>query len=413
MIFGRKSLMLCLVVLLSVVSLRAQEDRLNEIVVEEKLDAEKIVLSNAKNFMAKYKGQYASGILHYRVLSTKEKCIEFNALQGVAFVPKTSFKTKGWYWDNKSTWSYIAPLTVMRSNSYMPDGDDLEQQFVDSKDKRVGYNNKLASHGYLLYSSVQLFSPLNKKMVKYYDYEIVKQYEDKEGVIYLLIGFKTKEKMFNQGKTRIHGSGIVLYNVSHRYPVEITMKDYIDLYSNNIRADSSDFKGLATNHNISVRFAYESGNVFLSKIKLEVEWQNEIPTKNGFLYSLCANPRRNPHKYNLRQTEYFEYTDHMVLEKEMVDKIKRFIYEERTQFTSFYCAPYDSGKWENVKFEGMDINKIKGDLSIQGSFEEQAAKNALTSYEERMEGEDAKFLEFSQKYYLNAIKVNELLFDNK
>ena len=82
-------------------------------------------------------------------------------------------------------------------------------------------------------------------------------------------------------------------------------------------------------------------------------------------------------------------------------------------FTSFYCAPYDSGKWKNVKFEGMDINKIKRDLYIQVPFEEQAAKNALTSYEERMEGADAKLLEFSQKYYLNAIKASEILFDNK
>ena len=58
-------MMSCLVVLLTVVSLYAQEERLKEIVVEEKLDVEKLALNIARNFMSKYKGQYASGILHF------------------------------------------------------------------------------------------------------------------------------------------------------------------------------------------------------------------------------------------------------------------------------------------------------------------------------------------------------------
>ena len=413
MVMVRKFMMSCLVVLLTVVSLYAQEERLKEIVVEEKLDVEKLALNIARNFMSKYKGQYASGILHYRALLSKDKCIEFNALQGIAFVPKTSFRTKGWYWDNKAIWSCIAPLTVMRSNAYTPDGNVLEQQAVDSNDKRVGYNNRLASPGYQLYSSIQLFSPLNKKMVKYYDYEILKQYQNEKGEICVLIRFRTDSDPFQRGKTRLCGEGTILYNISRKYPVEIYMKDYIDLYTGFVRTMPSAFKGLSTNHNITVRFACEQDNIFLSKIKLEVEWPEETPGKKGLLYFLCKNPRRNPYKHNLRQVECFEYSDHMVLEREMAERLEHYIHKEHMNFTSFYCAPYDSGKWKNVKFEGMDINKIKRDLYIQVPFEEQAAKNALTSYEERMEGADAKLLEFSQKYYLNAIKASEILFDNK
>ena len=405
------------------IPLYAQEEKLQEIVVQSDIDANRIMRAASINFAKKYATSYASEILHYRAVYTQNRCIEFNSYQGIFLMAGHNWNSKDFYWKNSANWSRTAPLTVFRSNAYLYSNDLLathsifpESKSYNSNYYKIHYNNKLANHGYLLYRTIELFSPINKKMVKYFNFKVLKQYTDISNYQYMLIEFSTKEGEFPHN-TKLKGTGTILYNITARYPQEITISNYMDFYSSFVRTSDKYFKGLASEHNIKIRYFLQNNILYLDEIILNASWPHSSGEQSGRLYSLIDNPRRNPFKQNLSLTEVFKFNNHKTLSKRQVEILAKNFHTNSTNFTEYYCAPYIPEKWENVKFDYVNFPKIQQDLGFATPLVQQAYANALTAYEERVSLESANYihkLNFSKEYYIITQKtIFPLIYNTK
>ena len=389
-------------------TLSGQNMQLEEIRITRDLNVNKLINNIANNFKKKRVGCYASKILHYRSVYSSDKCIEFNALQGVFFVPEYNWNTNGFFWNNSSNYNRVAPLTVFRSSPLNVSGELLEINAVipknlkyDSQFYKIGFNNKIANNGWLLSRTIDLFSPLNKKMCKYFNYNILNQYTDSLGSQFILLKFSTKEGMF-PSKTKLNCTGQILYNVSQRYPVYVILDNYMDFYSNFVRAGANTFTGMASQHSMKLQYKLCGENLFLEEIFLNVNWINDKDKNASKLYTLINNPRRNPFAHSISQKEVFIFSEHTILNKDQVEELGQYFPICHMDFTEYYTAPFIEDKWKDIEFKYINFKKIVEDLNSYKPLVCQANDNALTAFEERSSKELSNWddkLRFSKEFF--------------
>ncbi|MFI3322731.1 MAG: hypothetical protein R3Y50_09435 [Rikenellaceae bacterium] len=187
----------------------------------------------------------------------------------------------------------IVMLNLMRSNPYSANGKfQLERALVQSDEstlKRgmlVGYNDVLSVVSTTYKRALEIYSPLNSKMINYYDFEIIESDKSKECTI---IHFKSKDKYFDT-KCKISGEGYLYYCNENRFIKKIVMENYIDKFSNLPRKRYiTPTSPLATNHRIEINYEIKSGTIFPVDISMNVEWQDPMVDDEFYLSNLIAD----------------------------------------------------------------------------------------------------------------------------
>lgn len=387
----------------------SQEFKLDEIQVTANWDLKKVVKKSAENFYRNYARFYACEMLHYRSVYELEKCVEFNALQGICAIGDFNRNTKGNYWDNPINWSYLAPLTVLRSNPLTSGGDLLEKQIimsnhttVDNEFFKKNYNNSLASPCNVLIKAVELFSPLNKKMIENFNYQLEDSFIGEDNHQYIKVEFCSIASDINR-KSKIRGKGIILYDITLQYPQKIEMNNYMDFYSTFSRNKTNEII-CATNHSICIEYLMKDDKIYPKGFVFNVIWPRENDIRDVEMYYIVPNARRNPFKYGLKQIEAIEFLNHRFLGEKTLDSLKQYMSCDRMGLTNYYCAPFIENKWKKIEYKYIDIGSVTKDLGGNNALMLQVKKNAFTAYEERYPAED-DYIEFSKKYFLIAHEI--------
>lgn len=388
---------------------------LEEINVSAKINPLKIMKNAANNFANKYSKNYAAQLLQYRTIACNDKYCEFSAYMGVITLLDFNQNMREFFWNNPANQIRIAPLSVLRSSAFDYNGNELELSAISSGENvlgienlNIGYNNKPMGNILDIKRSLEVYSPINPKMVANYTYKIKKMFENKKEEQFALIEFETKRECFPD-KCRLLGSGSILYNITKRSIESITMTNFVDYYSTFARRNSLIVKQ-ATYPAIKITYQNIHGNIFTKSIALSIDWRKpEHIDDNNDVYAITPNSRRNPFKYNLRETECCLFYNPVNLDKPKIEKLKKYIYNSYREPHKFYAAPYIPQVWQNITFNGINMEKVKKDLCINGiTLEQQAAANGLNGYELYLkispalsisDSEFQKYLNFSKKYH--------------
>lgn len=403
-------------------SVRAQDPKnysLQEIKVSASINPAKIMKNAAKNFAAKYSKNYAAQLLQYRSVSCNHKYCEFNAYMGVIALLDFNQNQAPLFWQNPANHIRIAPLNVLRSSAFDYNGNELELSSINTDGFNIerfstGYVNSPIGNALKIKRSLEVYSPLNPKMIANYTYKINKMFQNNKNEQLAQIEFETIRDCF-PAKCRLLGKGSILYNITKRSIESIKMDDFVDFYSTAARKDSYNGKK-ATIPSIEITYEHINGTIFTKSIALHIGWKKpDQITNDDFIYSIVNNARRNPFKYNLEETEYCLFSNPKELDKVKIEKLEGTIYKSHLEYGRFYSAPYSPELWQNIKFKGIDIEKVKKELAINGTtLQEQAAANGLNGYEiylksspnlQLSDQEYRKYLDFSKKYYLITEKT--------
>ncbi|MEF9987388.1 MAG: hypothetical protein RR735_09735 [Bacteroidales bacterium] len=389
---------------------------LTEIQVCATVDPLKIMKNAAKKFAVKYSKNSVSHILQYRTVCCNNKYCEFNAYLGVIAFLDFNQNPSPFFWNNPANNIRIAPLSVFRSSAFDYNGNELELSGINSNGNpfrlehfNLGYINKPIGNALAIKRSLEIYSPLNPKMIPYFSYIISKMFKNKEEDQFAVIEFETNKDYF-PAKCRLLGKGSILYNISKQSIESIKMSDFIDFYSTAARVDFYNGKS-ATRPSIEVVYENIDGNLFTKSIFLQINWKKpDNIGKDDFIYSIINNARRNPFKYNLAETEYCIFSNSKLLNKQKTEHIKNLIYNSYRDPGAFYTAPYIPELWRTVQFKGIPLEKIKKDLTINGkTIEQQALQNGLNGFEIHLNSSPApvmtedkiqQYLKFSKQYYI-------------
>ena len=398
------------------VVLQSKTLTLDAAVVRPSKSAEEMIKEMAASFAKRYAKDYAAKVLQVRTVECNGKYREFNGFQGIfaslnftQLPPDIDFNDKNRM--NKS------PLTVFRSDPFMAGSDEiLETQAVAlqrntdvkkrSKDAlMVKYHNCQDQSILDAKRALELYVPLNPKQLKNFSYSIDSVYTHDEERIYV-IRFKTRDAAYPK-KTKVYGQGYIHYNPSRQLPVKIVMENHQDQYKMFPRANILTLWPSATQHRLEVNYALQEGFIYTQSVSLAVNWVDPKVEKD--FYAIKIQSRRNPIKNQLREYEYYGFSEPVLLHSTQIERMKVIMpsFDNVNNIYYYgYFAPFDREKWAHIALPaGIDRSRLERELSVPGrSLYQQADANGLdTQYYSpgATEGAVARL----RRYYVDSRKI--------
>ena len=397
------------------VVLQSKTLTLDAAVVRPSKSAEEMIKEMAASFAKRYAKDYAAKVLQVRTVECNGKYREFNGFQGI-FASLNFTQSPPDIMFNDKNRTDKSPLTVFRSDPFMAGSDEvLETSSVNlqgntdikwwSKDGLMVLYHNFQDQSILdAKRTLELYAPLNSKQLKNFSYSIDSVYTHGEERIYV-IRFKTREAAYPK-KTRVFGQGYIHYNPSRQLPEKIIMENHQDVYKMFPRWKILTLWPSATQHRLEVNYALQEGFIYTQSVSLTVNWVD--PKVENDFYAIKIQSRRNPIKNQLREYEYYGFSEPVLLNSVQIERIKMVMPSSPNNNLDYhgYYASFDREKWAHIALPaGIDRSRLERELSIPGrNLYQQAEVNGLNTqyYSPRVtEGAVARL----RRYYVDARKI--------
>jgi hypothetical protein len=389
--------------------LKAQNiENLQGVTVISKINPEKLMKRAAEHFCRKKAKIFMSEVLQYRAVKSGDTYLEFNALNGIIGQPFSDMSTNKLEFDNnQGIFGFIVPINVLRSNAYGVRGEilDAEIKFNGSSKEINYYNSPMYGETYCdIKRLVELFSPLNPKMVKWYNYKIIEMYKNKSGEDIVKIYFDNKNIKNVLKHCKLISDGTIIYNISKRLITKIILNDFLDYY--NIYCYAKSISKSISSQNAVLTYIEQAGIIYPEEIILNVKWNTKQKSQNNKYYSF-VHPRKNPSKYNISLFETIRFLRHREISN-LNTKVRKALASVKAY--SYYSAPFNKEYWDSVKFNNIDIEKVKHDLNrANGSLYRQSEANSNNGYNIYIGNRDIKYDSTIQKMSTEIYKAGLLL----
>lgn len=281
------------------------QDTLHASVVRGERSARSIVKDAARDF-SKYYADYYASFLIVRTIKCNGKYREVQGATGVFasldFNQKTNIKL---YWDDRNAMGRLYVCDTFVSESLFADKNEINPVLnVRSKDigsdvdaLKVKYANNFDVSALDRKRAVEIFSPLNPKMIGGYTYKSSGTTKI-GGKNVRVIDFSSNAKELSV-KERILCSGQLFIDYDGRVQ-KIVVKDMDDRFTRYIRNFSP--MSLATPYTYTITYGEKNGKIYTESIRQELSWR--APEGGAAdLYCAEANPYRNPFK-NRVETDF-------------------------------------------------------------------------------------------------------------
>lgn len=281
------------------------QDTLHASVVRGERSARSIVKDAARDFSKNYADYYASFLI-VRTIKCNGKYREVQGATGVFasldFNQKTNIKL---YWDDRNAMGRLYVCDTFVSESLFADKNEINPVLnVRSKDIgsdvdafKVNYANNFDVSALDRKRAVEIFSPLNPKMIGGYTYKSSGTTKI-GGKNVRVIDFSSNAKELSV-KERILCSGQLFIDYDGRVQ-KIVVKDMDDRFTRYVRNFS--LMSLATPYTYTITYGEKNGKIYTESIRQELSWR---APEGGAADLYCAetNPFRNPFK-NRVETDF-------------------------------------------------------------------------------------------------------------
>ena len=365
----------------------------------------------AKSFSEGCCRDYFARAVQARTISQNDKYVQFEAIQMIMGFTEFNQSPKQPYFDgNPANEILYAPLTVMRSDIFengkvinaASTNDSRPDNPASYYTASPGTTNALA-----IKRAVEVCGPLNPSMVKFFSYQIVKREKNTDGDNITVISFETLPTAFPKG-VRILAKGKIYFNETKSYTERVDISDIVDYYTTHIYKTTPHSNINATVAQADIRYSLLGGRVVTSRISYKVKW---VECGGGDHYQIQLNSRVNPIQTKLSEYECYYFTD-FVQPKGVAQLRKMMKSISMLKSIDYYYGSYIEKKWAGVKFDGVDMERVRRDLSFpSNSFATQVARNAMARFDLNIstgetlhESSPKNFGEMIKAYYQKSVK---------
>ncbi len=375
---------------------------LDEVTVVAKGYLEKEMEKVARYFREHYAKDYVATITIFYTVECHGKYREFMGYHGLFRSSRFTQKAPNIFFNDPNGMCGIEPLTIMRSDRLLAESDEiLEPRVVVSRPpqgrkpqslKIEYYDNRRNVEPLYAKRGFEIYSPLNEKRIKYYDYIRQAGYTSPEGEV-AVIKFRTKPDAFPK-KTRLYGEAEIHYLKDTYRIVRIVTENLQDLYSITPRMGVTELLPSATTYRFTVRYGERDGKIYTESVERSVNWI-ELNFSEGDFYRINMQPRRNPGKHHTKEYFYARFSD-IVLSEEKLKTLKKFMYHKYSAIP-YTSAPFEQEWWGKQTMPGIDKEKLFRDLHVNGrDLYRQAEENGMKSFND--EAFSPKDEEYKMRY---------------
>ncbi len=345
----------------SALALPKDQDILSPSVIQVERGARSIVKGAARDFSRNYAGYYASFLI-VRTVKSGGKYREVQGAAGVfaslGFNQKTNTRL---YWDDKNVMGRIFVCDTFVSEYLFPDRNAANPVLrVNSKDAlsgedalKVNYVSGFDVSALDRKRAVEIFSPLNPKMIDSYTYR-------KSGAAKIggkdvrVIEFSSKAGTISQ-KERVLCSGRLFIDSGGRVR-KIVVENMDDRFTRYVRNFSE--MSLATPYTYTITYGEKDGRIYTSGIRQDLSWERP-DTVTGEMYSAEWNPVRNPFKNRVETS--FEMT---FSNPKMVKTGGKYGGAAPANRILCYNSSRDYGFWKRILTKGIDLERFLKDTGV-------------------------------------------------
>ena len=322
--------------------------------------AEEMAAFSARRFGRMYDRAFVSRFTYTKTVEANDTYCGFWGYKGYLFFRHFNQRRVNKFKD-KAVFQEWLPMSVLRSYSWDTERSDTLPTLSARAPTGVSPSESLMTSWQDMGNipsciieyqrALEIYSPLNKRCINNFRYEIFGQ--DDTAV---RIGF-TSIPGLTPKKSRIFGSGELVIEKATGNVLSVTMEDYLDLWSVHPHAKTVDWT-LVTRHKISVGYKEKGGKIYPSSIDLDVRWNKD---GDGQIYSIAINSRKKPFKNKLHEHYHLEYEADRPIEKD--NGLPKKISE--SSFHGFW-GPFDYAAWVNDStLYWLDKDKVEKDLYIK------------------------------------------------
>lgn len=360
--FRIKTSAIVLLMLMGCVSLAGAapqaKDTLNAAIVKGDRGVKAIVKEAAKDFSKNNTDYYAS----FLIVRTIKNNGAFREVQGavgafasVGFNQNTKTKL---YWDDKNAMGRIFVCDSFVSEVLFPNKNEVNPVLsVNSTDTqkdedalKVNYSCEFDISALNRKRAIEIFSPLNPKMVGDFVYEDGGK-DRLEGKDVRIIKFSSKSKTITM-KNRITCSGRLFIDDSGRIR-KVVVKDVDDRFTSYIR----NFSGMTvvTPLTYTITYGEVNGMIYTESIQQELRW--ELPENHlDKLYCAETNSCRNPFRNHLETSFTATFSNPI-----MIKDTKNFGGSYPAYAIHDYYKTRDFDFWRNLLAKETDLERILKD----------------------------------------------------
>ncbi len=342
--------------------------------------ARKMVMKAAKIFASKYSADFVSTFVMTNTIEANGEFRELFAIEALLGSFDFNQRIEKLNFLDKNRLDMIAILSLMRSNPYSSSGEFvLERSAIAANESTqkinllIGYIDTPYSNSLTYKRALEIYSPLNAKMVNCYEFEIVESDTVTQTTV---IHFKSIDKYFDK-KNKISGEGYLYICNNHHFVKKIVMMNHIDKFSIFPRKKYiTPTTPLATKHSVEINYRLDNNVIFPCDISTDIEWVD--PKVDNDFYYLQANSRPRPIQSKLKESQRVKFYDFVEIDEKLKGKMRNqnlyFVNELITP-----CAPFIASRWNKNTISWLDWDKLERDLGNNGkmSLTEQAENNAF------------------------------------
>ncbi len=333
-------------------------DTLKAAVVRGERSTRSIVKEAGRDFSRNYADYYASFLI-VRTIESNGRFREVQCAVGVSasldFNQKTSTKL---YWEDKNAMGRLYVCDTFVSENLYADRNEINPVLrVLSKDKlddvdalKINYANSFDVSALDRKRSVEIFSPLNPKMVGSYSYKNSGT-ANVNGKNVRVIDFSSNSKVIS-AKERILCSGQLFIDYNGRIQ-KIVVKNMDDRFTRYVRNFST--MSLATPYTYTITYGEKDGWIYTESIRQELSWKiSEVTTSD--LYCAEWNPCRNPFKNSIKTSFTMMFSEPVKVKSDDKNGIAAPAYSIRC-----YNESRNFNFWKRVISEEIDLGRFLKD----------------------------------------------------
>lgn len=334
------------------------QDILSPSVVQGERSARSIAKSAARDFSRNYADYYAPFLI-VRTIKCDGRYREVQSAVGVfaslGFNQNPGTKL---YWDDKNAMGRLFVCDTFVSEYLFPDKNAANPVLrVVSKDVpggedafKVNYVSNFDVSALDRKRAVEIFSPLNPKMIDSYTYKksgIAKV----EGKDVRVIDFSSKSEAVSQ-KERVLCSGQLFIDSDGRVR-KIVVENMDDRFTRYVRNFSG--MSLATPYIYTITYGERNGRIYTSGIRQDLSWKRPDGA-TGEMYSAEWNPVRNPFKNRVETSFVMAFSD-----PKIVKSGGKYGASAPADRILCYNASRDYGFWKRILSKEIDLERFLKD----------------------------------------------------
>lgn len=331
------------------------KDTLNPSVVKADRSMRSVVKEASKDFSKNYADYYASFLI-VRTIKTNGVFREVQCAVGtfasVNFNQKTTTKL---YFDDKNAMGRLYVCDSFVSETLFPNKNEVNPTLsVISKDPqkdedafKVNYSSMFDVSALDRKRAIEIFSPLNPKMVGDYVYENGGKAKV-GGKNVRVVKFSSKSKKISI-KNRIICSGSLFIDDDCRVR-KVVVRDMDDRFTKDLRNFSE--KTVVTPYTYTITYGEVNGKIYTAGIKQELRW--ELPENHSDkLYCAEVNSCRNPFRNHLATNFTMTFSSPITI------KDPKNFGEAYPAYRIFgYNKTRDCGFWKRILAKEIDLGQF-------------------------------------------------------